>query len=223
MWDRAPIQPSQNETECHFISRCGSRHRSEGSRVGGERLQAAQQLRHNLPRTYNQTIAIIINRYTFNDRVCRAQTARCNFNVVGARDCSVYVIAAFVWKSLRVRRWMCRFGVGISGKTAPGARGAGDGGPEGGEFLRSELADSMICSAVNVHLADCRDTGHNSCEQRQMLWQLIWKRRTAWHRAHTRGWPDATCMWYWGYSTDNATRAANAPHTSPETRKRCDT
>lgn len=64
---------------------------------------------------------------------------------------------------------MCRFGVGISGKTAPGARGVGEGeGRRGVEFLRSELADSMICSAVNVHLADCRDTGHNSFEQRQI-------------------------------------------------------
>lgn len=94
---------------------------NRGVRSG--RGASARQLRHNLLRTYNQTIAIIINRYTFNDRVCRAQAVRCNFNSVGARDCGVYVIAAFVLSSLTSQWWMYRFGVGISGKTAPGVKG----------------------------------------------------------------------------------------------------
>lgn len=49
------------------------RRRQRREEVRGGVSQAARQLRHNSPRTYNQTIAIIINRYTFNDRVCRTR------------------------------------------------------------------------------------------------------------------------------------------------------
>lgn len=51
-----------------------------------------------------------------------------------------------------------------------GRRRRGRRGVAGAEatFLRSELAEPMICGAVSVHLADRRDAGHNSSEQRQI-------------------------------------------------------
>lgn len=134
-----------------------------GGWAAGEGVsQTARQLRHNSARTYNQTIAIIINRYTFNDRVCRAQRPNVSWTSAGARDYGVYVIAAFVWY-LSVRAGECI----VSGwEFVERRRGRRDGA--GATFLRSELAEPMICGAVSVHLAARRDAEHNSSEQRQI-------------------------------------------------------
>lgn len=142
---------------------------------GGGHSQTARQLRHNSARTYNQTIAIIINRYTFNDRVCRTQRPNVSWTSAGARDYRVYAIAVFVWYSFGARWWMYRFGVRICGKTSP--RSAGVAGA-GTTFLRSELAEPMICGAVSVHLADRRTGGTQGITHRnkdRSACHAIWK------------------------------------------------
>lgn len=120
----APIQASQNETECHFISRCASRRRSTGSGGSGGGDEAPSNCAiTRCARTTRQSQLLLTDIRLMI--VCAAR-AECNFNRAGARDCGVYVTAAFVLSSPTEVWWMYRFGVGISGKTPPG------GGPCGG-------------------------------------------------------------------------------------------
>lgn len=117
----APIQSSQNETECHFISRCASRRRSAGSGGSGGGGEAPSNCAiTRCARTTRQSQLLLTDIRLMI--VCAAR-AQCNFNRAGARDCSVYVTAAFVLSSLTEARWMYRFGVGISGKTRRGGEG----------------------------------------------------------------------------------------------------
>lgn len=117
----APIQSSQNETECHFISRCASRRRSAGSGGSGGGGEAPSNCAiTRCARTTRQSQLLLTDIRLMI--VCAAR-AVCNFNRTGARDCGVYVTAAFVLTSLTEAWWMYRFGVGISGKTPPGGEG----------------------------------------------------------------------------------------------------
>lgn len=110
----------------------------------GEVSQAARQLRHNSPRTYNQTIAIIINRYTFNDRVCRT---RLDVGLIFRAQATMASASSKFSCYIRLSEAVGYFVTGWElAKTAQ------RGGMEG-VCSRTELAQSMICGAVSVHLA----------------------------------------------------------------------
>lgn len=150
--------------------RCvAARRRSEvGGRAAGGAWgsQAARQLRHNSPRTYNQTIAIIINRYTFNDRVCRTQRARCKFDRGQAQATLAFGPIKFSCYIRSTSSGECTVsGVRIS---EDGAAWGGAGRVAQGAVLRTELAESMICGAVSVHLATA---GRQSITQRNKDWE----------------------------------------------------